>query len=121
MIGAENRRDATQARVSPKLPVELNLDGGTDMSPRCKHPVPTYLLFNVIAIDAVDREMPTYSSAGFRSRLTCRTEETPRNSLGAGKSLPRSGGWNRLLGNSPLIPLMTHADRGRLPGREKPA
>jgi len=23
--------------------------------------------------------------------------------------------------NSPLLPLMTHADRGRLPGREKPA
>jgi hypothetical protein len=29
----------------------------------------------------------------------CRTEVTPRNSRGAGKSLPYSRGWNRLLGN----------------------
>jgi hypothetical protein len=35
--------------------------------------------------------------------------------------LVRYVGWNSLLHNSPLIPLMTHADRGRLPEREKPA
>ena len=34
----------------------------------------------------------------------------PRNSRGAGEGLPRFGGWNRLPGNSPLIPLKTRSD-----------
>ena len=37
-------------------------------------------------------------SSGSRHRLTCGTEATPRSCRGAEKRLPRSGGWNRLLG-----------------------
>lgn len=35
-----------------------------------KRPVPTYLFFNILAICAVDREAPSDSSAGLRSRLS---------------------------------------------------
>jgi hypothetical protein len=46
---------------------------------------------------------------------TCGTEETPRSSRSVGTSLPRSGRWDRLLGDRPLIPLKAGADRGPLP------
>ena len=38
-------------------------------APRRKRPVPSCLLFNFDAIGAVDRELPSYSPAGFRPRL----------------------------------------------------
>jgi len=34
----------------------------------------------------------------------------------SGKSLPRYGSWNRLLGDRPLFPIETRSDRGNFPG-----
>jgi len=44
-----------------------------------------------------------------------------RHILDRYEHLVRYVGWISLFHNSPLIPLVAHADRGRLPGREKPA